>query len=344
MSKWTVTLGALVAISALLGCEELLPPGFPHRAHLTEERCGRPGQPDCPTCASCHERVREDESDGPPSEAVCRSCHRDDTARVMSQVRLASHKRTDILFSHQLHLARPAIGGQCVGCHAGVADDGVKGGVYPPMKECLGCHQDGLEANACSSCHRRRELRSLVPETFLRHDVGFMKDHGLEASRHQATCNQCHAEAHCARCHDQSQTLGLAEAFPEEIERTLIHRADFVVRHAIEARSERGACVRCHSPSFCDSCHLERGVSGNRLGSANPHPIGWIGPDAGAASFHGRAARRDIVSCAGCHEAGPATNCIRCHKVGGPGGNPHPAGWSSFRAPDQPMCRYCHEP
>ena len=57
----------------------------------------------------------------------------------------------------------------------------------------------------------------------------------------------------------------------------------------------------------------------------------------------GRSHGRDIVACAGCHEAGPATNCIRCHKVGGYGGNPHPRGWKSARGVDSEMCRYCHE-
>jgi hypothetical protein len=85
-------------------------------------------------------------------------------------------------------------------------------------------------------------------------------------------------------------------------------------------------------------------VSGNRLGATNPHPPGWVGNDVRSADFHGRQARRDIASCAGCHEQGPATNCIRCHKVGAYGGNPHPHGWQSARGPGSAMCRYCHEP
>jgi hypothetical protein len=136
--------------------------------------------------------------------------------------------------------------------------------------------------------------------------------------------------------------ISAAEMALDEPERPLIHRGDFVVRHAIEARSSPGECTSCHAPSFCDSCHLERGISGNRAGALNPHPIGWIGPDVDGPDFHGRAARRDILPCAGCHEAGPATNCIRCHKVGGPGGNPHPNGWTSLRSPNSQMCNYCH--
>jgi hypothetical protein len=84
-------------------------------------------------------------------------------------------------------------------------------------------------------------------------------------------------------------------------------------------------------------------VSGNAISGRSPHPPGWVGTNTQASSFHGRAARRDILACASCHEQGPATNCIRCHKVGAYGGNPHPNGWRSARSVDEEMCRYCHE-
>jgi hypothetical protein len=34
--------------------------------------------------------------------------------------------------------------------------------------------------------------------------------------------------------------------------------------------------------------------------------------------------------------------CVQCHKVGGVGGNPHPAGWSSKLSLDAMPCRMCH--
>jgi hypothetical protein len=113
-------------------------------------------------------------------------------------------------------------------------------------------------------------------------------------------------------------------------------------RHAIEASSAPTRCATCHAPATCDSCHVERGVSGNRLGSRNPHPPGWVSNSPGAKTSHGLEARRDILACAACHDQGPATNCIRCHSVGGYGGNPHPRGWQSARSTNDQMCRYCH--
>ena len=77
-------------------------------------------------------------------------------------------------------------------------------------------------------------------------------------------------------------------------------------------------------------------------GGVSPHPVGWMSRDAGSPDFHGRAARREPLTCMACHDHGPATNCIPCHKVGGIGGDPHPHGYHPSRARTDAMCRYCH--
>jgi hypothetical protein len=156
-------------------------------------------------------------------------------------------------------------------------------------------------------------------------------------------CQSCHAEKDCQVCHDLTSGMAPDRRHPDQLERKQVHRGDFMVRHAIEAQSQPARCQSCHEPEQdCDSCHVARGVSGNALGSRNPHPPGWVGSNTRASDFHGTAARRDLLACAACHEQGPATNCIRCHQVGGYGGNPHPAGWQSSREPASSMCRYCH--
>lgn len=341
--RWpTALLVAASATAALAGCDERLRPGFPHRMHLTSNQCGDPGQPACPTCVSCHEGVRVSEDKARPTEVECRRCHANDTHRVMAQVSHDTQRRTPIAFQHDEHLPLAEIAGQCVGCHGGVTEDGVNGEVFPDMATCTGCHDDALTPSGCRSCHQSRDLRRLVPETFLRHDNVFLHNHGLEAARYGQTCNNCHAESDCAACHDQGQPLSLAARTPERVDAERIHRADFVVRHTVEARSQPGRCLTCHTISFCDGCHVQNKLSGNARAALNPHPIGWIGPDPMSPAFHGASARRDIVSCAACHEQGPATNCIRCHSVGGPGGNPHPRGWRSLRSPGSSMCRWCH--
>jgi len=248
----------------------------------------------------------------------------------------------EIHFDHTSHLRLGQIQGQCVPCHAGV----VKGGSrLPPMKECFSCHEheEQWERGECAPCHDRKELSHSLPRTFLKHEGNFARHHGDLAARDGRLCQSCHEQTDCDDCHDVTQNMSVERRRPENVDRNFVHRGDFLVRHAIEAQSEPSRCVRCHEPSTCDACHVERGVSGNRLDARNPHPLGWVGNDPGAQSLHGREARRDILLCASCHDQGPATNCIRCHRVGGYGGNPHPGGWKSGRSTGEEMCRYCHE-
>jgi hypothetical protein len=78
--------------------------------------------------------------------------------------------------------------------------------------------------------------------------------------------------------------------------------------------------------------------------SRSPHPPGFSFP--GSPDFHGPAARRDIASCASCHDQGAASNCVSCHRVGGIGGNPHPASWlarhDAREIAGNGMCLACH--
>lgn len=351
-AQWAAWPEQLVAAAVLLvgvitaaGCEEVRPPVFPHRAHLTASACGEPGLPDCATCTSCHGQLRAGEQ--VPTEPVsdCRRCHEQPSDDVLSETQrlaLVGPRTRDIRFVHAEHLPLDEVRGRCVSCHPGVTHDGRQGKLYPTMDSCLSCHDDEFRTGQCTACHRGTDWRQQAPETFVRHDLRFLRDHRLEAESEGYTCRSCHAQAECLQCHDQSQRLGVAVRHADAVERDLIHRADFVSRHAIEARSRPARCMRCHGQESCDSCHVERGVSAMAVGSVSPHPMGWLGRDTTSTEFHGRQARRDVVGCAGCHDHGPATNCIRCHRSGAFGGNPHPDGWSSQRDPGDGMCRYCH--
>ena len=341
-------LGLALAVAATLAaCAEPAPPAFPHQAHLTSTKCGKPGLMPCTTCVSCHGGLRTSDAKAiePPSD--CARCHTPASAGVRAEVaRLESTplSKQPIAFEHASHLPLPEIRGQCVPCHRGAPQDGAEGALYPPMTECLDCHrhQEQFAAGNCVLCHPRADLRGRVPRTALRHDLQFIRDHREQATRQAKACAQCHAQAECTACHDDTQTLPIEQRRPNAIDREQVHRGDYLSRHTIEARSTPASCLRCHSSASCNGCHVERGVSAARVGSTSPHPIGWTGTSKGSAASHGRVARRDLVSCAGCHDQGPATNCIRCHRVGGYGGNPHPNGWRSARSADDAMCQYCH--
>jgi hypothetical protein len=331
-----------LALAVLLACSAERPARFPHRVHLTALACGGPGQAACLSCASCHQ-MGGDALHALPSANQCDACHGKDPHMVRT-VLAAEPERPygTISFNHDQHLALPSLRGQCVPCHAGLVAPGAP--ELPPMQRCFGCHEHADEWNQgrCEPCHRASEVRRILPVTFLRHDQRFARGHGQAAVEDQRYCRACHAQADCDDCHDVSQTLAVERRRPERVDLTFVHPADFVVRHSIEAELRPASCLGCHATQTCDACHVARGVSAARSDARNPHPPGWVGNDVSMRSLHGREARRDIVACASCHDAGPLTNCIRCHKVGGYGGNPHPAGWPGGGDTSRGMCRYCH--
>jgi hypothetical protein len=339
---WLLALALLVA-ALLAACADKPTPRFPHRQHLAELSCNAPGKPACLTCNSCHTPSQPERAYKLPPASLCQSCHKDGSTDLLASLYVEPPRPYgEIAIDHARHLALQAVGGQCVTCHAGVVEPGKS--TLPPMERCFQCHEheQQWQRAQCSPCHQAADLRKSLPRTFLQHDAQFLRRHGDLSAFDQSLCQTCHTQSDCQACHDVSQDLTAEARTPERIESTSFHRGDFMTRHALEASAAPTRCATCHAPETCDSCHVERGVSGNRFGSRNPHPPGWVGNSAGAKSAHGIEARRDILSCAACHDQGPATNCIRCHSVGAYGGNPHPSGWQSARSPSDQMCRYCH--
>ncbi len=337
---WFVLVCALLSAAA---CAERAPIAFPHLVHLTGLACGKPGLPECLNCNSCHAVSNSRSADPRPRAASCAACHRSDLRRVTEVLTRPLPMHDKIGFDHERHLGMKEIEGQCVTCHSGVVKKSEP--PLPAMSKCFTCHehQEQWNQGTCAPCHTSRELARTMPQSFLRHDQEFARHHGQFAVEDKRLCQSCHTQEQCNDCHDASQDLTIERRRPEKIEVTTVHGGDFLVRHSIEAQSEPTRCARCHAPETCESCHLQRGVSEIGIGGRNPHPPGWVGTNANANSAHGHEARRDILLCASCHDQGPNTNCIRCHKVGGYGGNPHPGGWRSARSPEQGMCRYCHE-
>ena len=344
MARLPKGLVRILALTLLLfGCHNQSETGFPHALHLKRVACGGPGLPECVVCFTCHNGLREarERKEVPKSTCVAKGCHvaRDFTvgADIANDVSTAARA---IQFTHNEHLKRRGVNNQCISCHAGAVNPDKDR--YPPMANCLKCHQAAFDQNNCVLCHKLRDLPNLLPQSFMRHDEAWIRHHGPAASSGEQTCRQCHSEQSCKDCHDMAQTMSIEARRPAAIDSHFVHPADFTTRHAMEARSQSATCARCHAPSTCDSCHVRRGVSPSGFGAANPHPPEWVGANTASPNFHGRAARRDLFTCAGCHDQGPATNCIFCHKVGGTGGNPHPSGFMSGRSANGEMCRYCH--
>ncbi|MEI7892110.1 MAG: hypothetical protein WCI05_03415 [Myxococcales bacterium] len=316
------------------------PGRFPHLAHLAREGVS------CHTChASIVESTEVTKLNGPGYD-VCAQCHKKDcgpgTKHVYSEevTYTGAPDRKHIVFSHKDHYVRTQR--QCVQCHRDVQTDVPTPGILPEMAACLqGCHRPDYDRLNCTRCHGQQDLSLLRPVTDIPHGVDYIPRHHTDAMRAKRLCMTCHTENHCTNCHDTSTGLRTELQRLDDTERTFQHRGDILTRHPIESRTNPTACARCHQPSSCDACHVRNGVSGNDRHSGAMHPPGWMG-DPGNPNYHGRSARRRIIECAACHDQGPATNCIRCHRVGGYGGNPHPSGWHSSQGRSAPVCQYCH--
>jgi hypothetical protein len=335
---------ALIGSAACAGVLGLKPPGhrpFEHRAHALKGvpclRChtgiaaaGEEGPlhvPDTAACVTCHEKPHETRD--------CNRCH--GLPHTREAVALA---RTNLRFEHKTHM--PRVHGECVRCHVDVAIGGPV--LRPTMATCTSCHPHGDELATldCSACHVELHQEGVKPSDHLVHEGDFIKTHGIRAAGARELCATCHGEGFCTGCHGKtSPTIPERLSFDDPM-RPGVHRAGFLARHPEEARSAPGLCTTCHAPDSCATCHERERLTAPRAGSTSPHPRGWLGPR-GSSNDHGHAAWRDPALCASCHGGAGEAMCVGCHRVGGIGGNPHAAGFSSNkRARIDMPCRLCH--
>lgn len=338
----TLVLAAIACVS-LAACAGILglrrrgtPDRFPHRAHvLVGVSCTtcHPGieqpatalhLPSDATCTSagCHTK--------PHDARPCAGCH--GSQRAIDELVAA---REHLIFDHAAHIATAK--GNCMRCHDGVATDAAT--LRPPMATCFRCHDDLQKARTCDGCHENLAEEGTLPASHLAHDGDWIREHGARASSSGDLCQTCHQASFCASCHGATAPALPAERRFADPFRAQLHRAGFAGRHALEARSDPGACATCHTPDRCASCHVAKGIADDPRRS--PHPAGWVGLAAGD-NLHGRAARRDPMSCASCHGGAGEQLCVGCHAVGGVGGSPHPPGWSSTLPLSAMPCRMCH--
>lgn len=297
-------------------------PGIDHAQDLSENHL-----PDHYQCAKCHEEQ---------VIADCAYCHTDSR-----RARRSPPRDDGIVFNHAKHMERTRA--NCIRCHADIPNAASAAESHiPEMATCTdGCHKSEVAEGRCDGCHQDLTRYSLDSIRFMAHGGSFSKRHGDAAASQGASCAQCHERSFCSDCHSNGQVVTADTRLFEATTRSFIHPAPYESLHIYDSHAKRETCESCHRPSFCSSCHAARGVSGLVTQLGGQHPAGWLEPM--SPSFHGVEARRSITSCAGCHDQGAASACVRCHQVGGTGGNPHPPG---FTRRDQPtenrMCRTCH--
>jgi hypothetical protein len=309
-------------------------------------------------CIACHEGIWDDTNftgkDLLPAEAKCMECHKEqkekgNCAMCHSDVQHAANRarpEPQVMINHQKHVE--LVKENCKQCHTSLPERDTAA-TPPTMNGCMSCHEHSQQyaQASCTGCHPSLARFPLKPVGDFSHQGNFVRGHAAPARSSAETCAQCHDQTYCADCHARTVSMPIEVKFPERVTSQFIHRNDFLGRHSIEAAADQMSCKRCHGNSFCESCHKKEGLvpaAAPAASSHDPHPAGWGFP--GSRDFHGDAARRDIGSCATCHDQGPRSNCVGCHRVGGVGGNPHPPSWTQRHGVEEihknAMCGYCH--
>jgi hypothetical protein len=361
-------LGLLLLGSLLVACSSSPPKArdqirFEHAPHLREGA----------TCTGCHATLQDaplvsatdddagvepsaaDPDAGPapgrplPKEAQCRSCHKgpEDSrcGHCHEQPRAPAtypDRPHSIRFDHGRQI--PEHVRDCMRCHGtGQAAESVAEFEprLPPMRACTeSCHAAEMSALECGKCHLGLSAYPREALDLVRHAPGFLKAHGPMARAEDNLCAQCHEPTFCIECHTATPNMPRELLRATEIDRDFVHAADFQSRHPAEARLDQASCLRCHGVDFCDGCHQASGIGGG-VGPGSPHPPGWL--DAMSGNSHAAEARRNILSCAGCHESDAEQTCVPCHRVGSIAGNPHPPGFGTgYDKNQQGLCRVCH--
>jgi predicted CXXCH cytochrome family protein len=332
----------LAACAGVLGLRREPSHPFEHRAHVLKGV----------GCLDCHQGVAEAGEKDPlhfPKTADCVGCHtKPHDARTCDNCHGESHvrggaelARVHLKFEHRTHM--PAAQGDCVRCHVEIGVEKPEA-LRPKMAICFGCHQheDQWRTRDCDGCHVELAAEDTLPSSHLVHSGDFIREHGVRAASSRDLCSSCHSERYCAGCHGVGVVPGLpARLAFDNVRLTGLHRAGFRARHSIEAKAQSGLCTTCHSERSCFDCHTSLGVAGDNA-KKSPHPAGWLTTSRGGGQ-HGTQARLDPFSCASCHGGAGEQLCVDCHRVGGPGGNPHGRGFESTKDKlvDVP-CRLCH--
>ncbi|MFO7447658.1 MAG: cytochrome c3 family protein [Ignavibacteriaceae bacterium] len=311
--------------------------------------------PDHEDCGTCHD-VEDSEQ--------CVTCHYEDTYEQLVQ------NKSELFFNHSFHVTDQKM--ECESCHKGIkeADYGFQAAQpNPVMADCYSCHNDlTVASNACESCHT--STVNLIPQTHK--DVAFIKTHKFEANDVAADCIMCHDNNNnsCQDCHAASG-IDVANvpndffqpyspnsfsdgAAKQKLNR--VHELNYRFIHGIDAKSKRTDCASCHQvETFCETCHT--GENGDyALGGITPAShlkAGFITIGVGTGGGeHARLAKREIESCASCHDTqGADPTCITCHldSDGIQGTNPktHPSNFmrdvkGDWHDSQGSMCFNCH--
>jgi len=285
------------------------------------------------TCLLCHDAPKD-----------CDECHVEQDVDVpeMPRVYLSTLPKIQVEATVTVDPSASVSMGQCVYCHPNIDDFAVDGLVFthnphlerayrceachetfphnangteqPEMRGCMRCH--GLEHAdkgqvadpTCLKCHTA-EFELMPPD----HTVDFLSsEHRTVARVDAAYCSQCHAPEACVECHNGGVELANGnmsiKVIPEDHQK-IEWRAD----HGSNYLQQKGMCVVCHTPDFCQQCHQ----------TTMPHPATWLSVHTegnGTLADDCGVCHANRESCQECHHdtvrsaALIPENCVGCHE------------------------------
>ena len=195
-----------------------------------------------------------------------------------------------------------AVSASCATCHA--------------RNLCITCHVNAPEVaaiNALALDERSPAYSGGQPLPVSHTAAGFLRWHGREALRANATCATCHARESCTTCHIGGPPRAVAALHPAGAGRAegarltrkppLSHTPEFRERHGMDANARPQTCETCHLRSTCLECHRPEGGARTRY-----HAQGFL-------TRHPSSAYAREANCTDCHN--PAQFCQSCHQQTG---------------------------
>lgn len=332
--------------SEMVDCESC------HNSVLGAETLSGITFPNHDNCADCHD-VDDD----------CSTCHIDDNFEALRKSESA------LIFNHKFHIENSGM--SCQDCHQGFEEVDYSWQAenpHPEMADCYSCHNEtSVATNACEACHT--STVNLVPQSHK--SANFITAHKFSAERMDANCVMCHNNNSCEECHvgttmitegntaDDFYQPYYPSNFTDGVEQQAINRVhslDYRFSHGIDARGKTVECQTCHNiDTFCSSCHQadnsDFALSGVLPMSHLEPNFFTIGVGTGGGE-HAILAKRDIESCASCHDTnGADPTCITCHldTDGIEGTNPktHPSNFmrdenGDWHSSQGSICYNCH--
>jgi len=311
--------------------------------------------PDHENCSQCHS-VDDD--------TKCNTCHFDEKYEALNQ------SKSEMIFNHSFHLNEQKL--ECELCHIGMKEVDYSYQAQksrPSMEICASCHNSrvGSAPNQCESCHI--STVNLIPANHK--TSNFKLTHKFAAENKDANCDMCHDNNSCGTCHVGTNMLvekNTAKDFykpyspsgfidgTKQQQITTVHDLNYVYTHGIDLKGKESECQTCHEvETFCVECHTTPGgdyaISGFMPSSHKAKDFMIVGVGSGG-GLHARDARRDIESCASCHDTqGGDPTCVICHNDpdGIKGTNPktHPSGFmrdehGDWHSDKNSICFNCH--